>query len=920
VKRSANQLLSIIEIAAQRTWASLGVHAAIGLGVLVATTTIAALILYAEAINVVVLRDRLAGAHAEATFDLLVKGENTLLDAAHYEAMDALIRRRMRYMVGLPLTQVGRHGWTKSLTIVPPGESPAGRYNQLPRTRFQFYADIEDEIEVVEGRLPRPVTDPQVTVEVMVTRKLAEELGLSVDDVFQVADFTGSGQPMHVQTRLTGIIRLRDPESEFWFYAPWFLDEALTVPEETFLKSIALAFVPTGAEVTWAANYDERMIDMTNVGRVLAGLDVLAFSLTGELQGLQFLTRLDEVLREYRRSTFLLEALLVLLGAPVIGIALYYIAMSSHLLVEHQQAEIAVLKSRGSSTTQVVALFIGQGLLIVLAATLVAPLLAVPLAQFIGSTTTFMVFNNWRFLPISLRAMHYAVAALAALLALLAMVAPTLNAARKTIVTYRHESARERRRSTVHRYYLDVLLLLAGAWGYYTLDQSGTIIIRNATGGLEFDPLLLLTPMIMVVALAYLILRLVPFLIRGLAWLISFTDAISLLFALRQIARTPVRYQSLILVLTFTLSLGLFTATVASAFDRNYSDQAFYAAGADLRTHEFDFETAAWRVRPLEEYRAIPGVLVASPARRVRLVGRQAQIRATGFLLAIDPDTFADVAWWRSDFEPSLAELLSQLRQYENGVLVDSGLARRYRLEVGETFDIDVEGRRVDFVLAGVLDDYFPTLYPADGNRLVTRLDYLAELLDADPSEAWLRTQPRRHQQVIAALYENPKGEVIIEDGHRLAGVRKEDPLRTGLFGVLSLGFVAASVLSILGFLLYAYVSIQTRALQFGVLRATGLSARQLLGALAAEQLSLIGVGIFLGTILGGGAAWMFTRFLQLSIIAREAIPPFLVATPWGTIVRLYFILIVVFGVALAVSIILLRRLRVHAVLRLGEQ
>jgi HAMP domain-containing protein len=49
-------------------------------------------------------------------------------------------------------------------------------------------------------------------------------------------------------------------------------------------------------------------------------------------------------------------------------------------------------------------------------------------------------------------------------------------------------------------------------------------------------------------------------------------------------------------------------------------------------------------------------------------------------------------------------------------------------------------------------------------------------------------------------------------------------------------------------------------------------------------------------------------------------VPPFLIVTPWATILRLYVILVVVFLAALAASVHLLRRMRVHAVLRLGEQ
>ncbi len=920
MKRTLNQLFSIIVIAFQRIWTAGGSYAAITLGVLVATTTICALILYAEAVNIAVLRSRLAQAHEEATFDLLIKGERNLIDSQQYQEMDRLILSRMRRVVGLPLTRVGRHGWSKPLLIVPPGQSPVGQRTQLARTRFQFYAGIEDQVEIVEGSFPQPVIDPQATVEVMVTERLAEELGLKVGDVFTVEDFTGSAQPMQVRARLSAIVRLRDADSSFWFYAPWFLDEALTVPEETFLQVIALTFVPTEAEVTWAANYDETSIDINNVNRVIAGLGRLRFRLTGELEGLQFLTEMDDVLREFRRSTFMLEALLIVLGAPVVGIALNYVTMAADLLVEHQRSEIAVLKSRGSSTGQVVALFLTQGLLVVGASALLAPLLAMPVAQLIGQATTFLVFGGAQRLPVALRPSIYGYAGLTAVLALVAIMAPALRASRETIVTHRRQQARETRPLLMHRYYLDLVLLLLGALGYWRLSQSGSIITRNETGGLEFDPLLLLTPTVLAVGLSFLTLRLVPLLMRGLAGLAALTESVAALFALRQVSRSPTRYSSLILILTFTLALGLFTAVVADAFDRNYNDQALYAAGADLRTHQFDYETATWKVRPLQEYAALPGVESAAQALRVRLVGRQAQVRAEGFLLAIDPYSFGDVAWWRSDFQPSLDQLLAQLRTDDMAILADVHFVRRHGLDIGETFDIDVNGTRVEFKLVGTLG-YFPTLYPEDGDRLVARLDYLQDTLGVEPSEVWLRTEDRQHRQTVAALNDTAQGGlVVIHDGHELAGVRKEDPLRTGLFGALSFGFIAATVLSILGFLLYAYISIQSRSLQFGVLRAMGLSVSQLIAALATEQLLLIGVGIVLGTAIGGGAGWMFTRFLQLSIVAREAVPPFQVITPWGTIVRLYVILVVIFVFALVVSVQLLRQMRVHAVLRLGEQ
>ena len=71
MKRLLNQLFATVQLALQRTWASLGSHAAVALGVLVATTTICALILYAEAVNVAVLRDRRLRAGRRAVDRLL---------------------------------------------------------------------------------------------------------------------------------------------------------------------------------------------------------------------------------------------------------------------------------------------------------------------------------------------------------------------------------------------------------------------------------------------------------------------------------------------------------------------------------------------------------------------------------------------------------------------------------------------------------------------------------------------------------------------------------------------------------------------------------------------------------------------------------------------------------------------------------
>lgn len=920
--KTLNQAIGTIQMALIRLVSAWGQHLAIVLGVMVATTVICATVLYAEGVSAAMLRDRLGESHNKAVYDFLVKGTRNVIDRTVYEEMSDFILNRAPVTVGLPVTRVGRHGWSKPLRIIPPGQSPEGQRYNLPRTRFQFYAGIEDQVEVITGEYPQVARDPQDTIEVMITDKLAEKLELRVGDQLTVEDYVGGRLPKQATVRVAAIIRLRDPESNFWFYAPWYLDEAFTVPEETFFNAISLAFVPVEGDFTWVANFDESQIGPENVGRVIAGIHQFRFELGDRLSDVQFLTDLDKLLAEYQRNDFFLTAMLIVLGAPVIGIALYYIIMSSAMIVEAQRGEIALLKSRGAGNWQVSGLFLAQGLVLSGAAMFLGPFAGLPLAQLIGRATTFLSFTHPRALPVHLRPAIFGYALAAGVLALMGMLWPALKASRETIVTYRREAARPRGAPIFHRYYVDVALLILAGLGYRILTQRGTIVTRGPTGGLEFDPLLLVTPIILVMGAALFALRLMPLLTRGLAWLANLGEGVSILIGLRQIARQPGYYFSLVLLLTFTLSLGLFTASVAGTFDRNYGDQALYQAGADLRVQEFDFENMVWRILPLEEYRALPGVVDAMAARRVELVGRAGEIRARGVLLGIDPERFPSIAWYREDFAPQpLEALMASLAGREDALLAHRRFVQRHRLAVGQTFDINIEGPRVDFTLVGTFD-YFPTLFPDDGDLLVCNLDYLLDMVGGPPSEAWLRLKPdvAVRRNVIAALTAE-RGELVrITDGHELTGIRSDDPLRTGLFGALSVGFIAATVLSIIGFLLYTYMTVQRRALQFGVLRADGLSVGQLVGVLATEQLFLVGLGIGLGTALGAGTGWTFTRFLQLSIIARNAIPPFLVVTPWPTIFRLYLILVIIFAAALAMSVWLLRRMRVHAVLRLGEQ
>ncbi len=99
-----------------------------------------------------------------------------------------------------------------------------------------------------------------------------------------------------------------------------------------------------------------------------------------------------------------------------------------------------------------------------------------------------------------------------------------------------------------------------------------------------------------------------------------------------------------------------------------------------------------------------------------------------------------------------------------------------------------------------------------------------------------------------------------VRDAEAMITALKHEPYRMGFFGVLSLSFVIAALITVLGFLVYTYFSIRGRLLQFGALRAMGLSRLQLTLLLVLEQLFTLGAGLAAGVFLGSSALASFFR------------------------------------------------------------
>jgi putative ABC transport system permease protein len=245
-------------------------------------------------------------------------------------------------------------------------------------------------------------------------------------------------------------------------------------------------------------------------------------------------------------------------------------------------------------------------------------------------------------------------------------------------------------------------------------------------------------------------------------------------------------------------------------------------------------------------------------------------------------------------------------------------------LKLGDNLRANVyensESSAIDFKVVGVFD-YFPTWYPGETPLVVGNLDFYFEAIGGEnPYDVWLHLKEGADPDQVIEGVDDIYGFVMdnkISSQELYAAQSK--PERQGFFGLLSVGFVALALLTVLGFLLYAFFSFRRRFIELGMLRAIGLSATQMIIFLGSELAFLFIVGMAAGTGLGVWVSEFFIPQLQVGHDMAARIPPFLVQINWPSVFQIYILFGLLFVVAMVILTFLLMRMKIFQAIKLGE-
>ena len=226
----------------------------------------------------------------------------------------------------------------------------------------------------------------------------------------------------------------------------------------------------------------------------------------------------------------------------------------------------------------------------------------------------------------------------------------------------------------------------------------------------------------------------------------------------------------------------------------------------------------------------------------------------------------------------------------------------------------------IEFFIAGWIDT-FPTHYPDDRPIVVTNVDFIHRNFGESPWDIIASLSPGQNAADVGNQLSTIDVKVVDATDARAEILEiRTDPTQTGTFGILSIGFLISTTLTLLGFLMYSFISFRRRLQEFGILRAMGLSVRQMIMLFIFENGFLIFLGTLVGTLLGILTGAMFIPFLQLSADQLATTPAFIVETAWADIARIFLLFALVLAVSFPISVWMLRRIRIHEAMKFGDE
>lgn len=799
------------------------------------------------------------------------------------------------------------------------------------------FEDFEENISVISGEMYSDEVIGDDTIEAMITIGCFVRMELLVGEELEFKYvILPNGKPLKV--RISGVFTPSEESADYWQIDPDSLDSELLIPnklyEEIFLKNTTAY----NQNTTWYLGFDYKELTYRDVGKLLDDTYTLLEG-SGEYAEIErpaYLFFLENYLVNEKK----ISATLIILQIPVLVLLCAFIYMISGQMYNMEQSEISVMMSRGASKGQILSLYLMQSLLVTgIGCALGLPLGAL-LCRALGSASAFLEFEGRRYLPVSISPSVIIYMAGAALISILMGVLPSVIGSRGSIV--KTMSGRARSKTPFwQKIFLDVILLAVSMYGYYNFSGRKEALEASVLMGEALDPLLYLSSSLFILGAAMLMLRLIPLLVK-LVYRIGLKRWNPMFYAsFSEIIRSAKKQYFIMIFLVLTASLGIFNTTVARTIEENNIRNLEYLSGADIVLKEawannkyaaaMDADIPIVYTEPdFAKYVMLPGV---NKTARVYVEEKASAKGQTVKVMGINTKEFGEATTLPENLlDKHYYDYLNEMSVETDLILCSSSFRDVLGYSIGDKVSYKVSGVEMSGIIADFVD-YFPSFadktynYNANGSvftqenfLIVAHLSEIQNAIGVKPYEVWIDLEDGENGDAVYELIKENNIRISkFEDLSVKTEDMKADTLFQGTNGILTLSFMVILVLCFIGYLIYWTLTIASRELLLGVLRAMGMSKNEVFGMLINEQIFSAIIPLLCGAGIGTLSSRLFAPLIQIAYCASDMVLPLKLVTLPGDMIRMFVIILVMIIICFVILARQVSALKISQALKLGE-
>jgi putative ABC transport system permease protein len=638
---------------------------------------------------------------------------------------------------------------------------------------------------------------------------------------------------------------------------------------------------------------------------------------------------------------------------------LLFISLTASIALQQEDQEITTMRGRGVSYAHIILLNLVESVVLIAGSIPFALGLGWLLANLMGHTQLFLQFDRSSNFTFSISDINLLWIGIIALIIIAARLLPLLGLRHTTAVNIRQERSRSGKRPVWERIFLDFILLIPAGYAYLIMRgkvQPVKLLSNlNLSGGSgQSDPLMFLASSLFAIAACMIALRAFPLIMRLVASFSNRHGRVGTYLAVQEISRRPQDHTSVMLIIMISLSLAIFSASIARTLDQWMHDSQYYQVGADLAVREYEQPAIpansadSGPVTPadqanaktskgilalvsLESHLSLPSIQSATFVGKYDGQCTYSTTKANCTLMGLDRLSFPTAAFFRNDFSnQSLGALMNDLAVNPLAVIVPQDFLKSSGLRVGDQLNVTSvvgvidQGFNQNMVIVGSYA-YFPTVYPDQNMTVIVNLGTLfGSAEEATDYDVWLNVRNKAEYQTVLDQMQGLAGKqqlLIDVAGNSIQQIQKllGQPEWVGLFGILSVGFLLTGLMACIAFVLDTFASLQKHYIQLGIFQAIGLSLRQLVSYLVLERVILMAVALGCGTLIGFVTSLLFLPILQISAAPGTPVPPFQVLVGWVQSAWLILIFAVVLLGVIVSTIGYLVQIKIFQAVKMGE-